>query len=284
MFVVCIIVILLLFLYFKIFKIPKLSCLNLITGAVKTGKSMLSFHFAKRTYRRVLFSWKLRKFLFGWWYKLRKKQFSEKPLFYSNVPVAGIPYVPFTDDLLLRKKRMAYKSVVWLEEVSLVADSMYFNNADDNERLLLFNKLFGHETYSGYCFYNTQSLKDCHHAIKRCLNSYFFIHSNFKIPFFVVMRVREMIHSEDDSMNVFNQDIEESLKFVVVPKRVWKQYDSHCYSVFTDNLPVVDNEKYIPIPKNPFKRAYLKANHLLTLKKYKTLNVEEFNKNESIKN
>lgn len=272
-FIVC----LLLFLYFRIFKIPKLNCITLCTGGVKTGKSMLSFHLAKRTYRRVLWSWKFRKFFLGWWYKIRKKPFPEKPLFYTNVPVAGIPYVPFTDKLLLRQERVAFKSVVWLEEVSLIADSMHFNNLTDNERLLLFNKLFGHSSHSGYLFYNTQALSDCHHAIKRCLNSYFFIHSNFKIPFFVIMRVREMIHSEDDSMNIYNSDIEDTMKLIVVPKRVWKQYDCHCYSIFTDNLPKVENVNYIPIPINPFKRAYLKANRLLTLKKYKTLNVEEFN-------
>ena len=79
------------------------------------------------------------------------------PLIYSNVPLA-MPYVPLTDDLLLRKKRFVYGSVIYVQEASLVADSQLIRDMDVNERLMLFNKLIGHETKGGVIIYDTQCI------------------------------------------------------------------------------------------------------------------------------
>lgn len=267
-----IVLVMALFLFLKLRKVPKCGSLTLITGGVKTGKSTLSIHLALRMYRKAKFRWRaymiLRKVL-------RFLPIREKPLFYSNVPIAGIDFVEVTDDLLLREKRFAYRSVVYIQEASLVADSQLFRDKDTNERLLYFNKLIGHETRGGSIIYDTQCIQDCHYAIKRSVSSYFWIHHNVKVPFFVLVYVREMFYSEDGSgVNVFNEDVEQTLLRIVIPKSIWKRFDAYCYSKMTDNLLVEKTTHFIPKRKFTMsmksKRAIslrLRTDKLICLKK-----------------
>ena len=248
----------------KLFKVPKIGCIGMVTGGVKCGKSMLSVWLAKRKYKSQVRKWKIRCFfrkIFA-----RKKPLPEKPLLYSNVKLAGVPYTLLTT--VTRKVRPAYGSVVYIQEASLLADSMAFKDMEVNERMLLFNKLFGHETHGGYLIYDTQSIQDNHYAVKRCINSYFWIHHNVKLPFFVLLFVREFFYSEDNS----TVNTVDSLKMIIIPKRVWKMYDAYCYSAFTDDLPVEKKERFTPIKL--FKKADLKTRKIITLKKFKT--IEEY--------
>ncbi len=225
----------LLYFYCKVRKVPKLGSLCLVTGGVKSGKSTLSVYLAIRSYKKEHFRWKV--------LNLLRRVFKfipvmEEPLLYSNVPLAGVPYVELTEDLLLRRKRFNYRSTIYIQEASLVADSMMFRDQDINDRLLYFNKLIGHETRGGRIIYDTQSIQDCHFAIKRSLSSYLWIHHNVKIPFFVLIYVRELFYSEDNnSINTFDEDVEKSLLLTIVPKSVWKKFDAYCYSKLTDHLP-----------------------------------------------
>ena len=222
------------------FKSLNVGSLALVTGGVKCGKSTLSVYIVLREYRRRLRRWKINHFF----YTITKlKIFDyEKPLLYSNVPLKA-EYVPITKDLLTRTKRFAYGSVIYLQESSLVADSMMFRNESFNEQLLLFNKLIGHETKGGICVMDTQSVKDNHMAVKRCLNSYFYVQKLVRwLPFFLVAFVRECRYSEDGSVvSVDTDDLDNSVKRVLIPKRIWKKFDTYCYSSLTDNLPVVDS-------------------------------------------
>lgn len=241
----------------------------MVTGGVKCGKSMLSVWLAKRKYKSQLRKWKIRKFFC----KVFRKPAPEKPLLYSNVKLAGVSYSLLTTDMILRKVRPAFGSVVYIQEVSLLADSMYFKDMEVNERLLLFNKLFGHESHGGYLIYDTQSIQDNHYAVKRCLNSFFWVHHNVKIPFFVLLYVREFFYSEDKStVNTVESDVEDNLKLILIPKKVWKMYDAYCYSAFTDGLPVQSGETFTPI--RPFKKADLKTRRLVSLKRFAT--IEEY--------
>lgn len=233
----------LLYFYCKVRKVPKLGSLCLVTGGVKSGKSTLSVYLAIRSWQREHFRWKVLIFL--------RRVFKfipqmEEPLLYSNVPLAGVPYVELTEDLLLRRKRFNYRSTIYIQEASLVADSMMFRDQDINDRLLYFNKLIGHETRGGRIIYDTQSIQDCHFAIKRSLSSYLWIHHNVKLPFFVLIYVRELFYSEDSSsVNTFEEDVEKTLLLTIVPKSVWKKFDAFCYSKLTDDLPVVSSQKKI---------------------------------------
>lgn len=266
-FLYIILVILLFWLYFKFFKLPKFGNMTLVTGGIKTGKSMLSVHFAIKTYKKHLRRYKIKCLLLNLGKKLKiKKALNtaniEKPLLYSNIPLT-CEYVPITRELLTREHRPNYKSVFYICEASLVADSMTYKDDLLNEQLLLFNKLFAHATRGGYIFYDTQSISDNHYAVKRCLSSYFYIHHMKKLPFFCVMYLREMTFSEDNNaVNVFETDVEETLKRVIVSKRVWKKYDCYCYSALTDNNFVESTLT---------KASNLKAENIVSFKKYKTL-------------
>lgn len=261
------------------FKAPKVGCMALVTGGVKTGKSTFAVYLAISNYKRVHKSWKIRAFF----QRKFNREVSEEPLLYSNVPLA-VDYVPITKEILTRQVRVRYGSVMYVSEASLLADSMLKMDMDINERLLLFNKLIGHETHGGMIIYDTQCIGDLHYSIKRCISEYFYIHHLEKrIPFVLCAKVREERYSDDKStMNVYNGDVEESLKKVLISKKVWKKFDSYCYAALTDDLPIAD--KVIRGDK-----GNLKTKDIVSFREYKTLpksvaNNAKNNKKESEKN
>ena len=250
-----------------ILKIPKCGNMVLVTGGVKTGKTTLSVRLVYKTWKKQVLKVRIQNLLGKTFKALRFKKFANYkkkplPLIYSNIPI-DLPYVPLTQELIKREERFVYGSVIYVCESSLLADSMSFKDEYVNEQLLLLNKLIAHETRGGYLFYDTQSIGDNHYAVKRCLASYFYIHHAVKIPFFVLMYVRELKYSDDNSaVNTFDDDIEEGLKLVVVPKSTWRMFDCYCYSALTDHLPV--NDKTV-------KPTSLKATSIITFKKFKHL-------------
>lgn len=234
---VIILVAAIIFLVWFIGKQKKLSidAITLVNGGVKTGKSTLSVHFAIKYYNKALLRWKIKSFL-------GKKV--EKPLLYSNIPLK-CDHVLLSNEVLQRTKRIPYGSVVYIGEFSLVADNKFFKNASalQNESLMLFIKLFGHETGgTGKMFIDTQCVSDLPIDVRRCLNRYIWIERSIRwIPFIVIMRVRELMYAEDNSsVNVFNNDVDEVVKTLVIPKSIWRKFDYTCYSVFTDDLEVSD--------------------------------------------
>lgn len=240
------------------FKLCKIGSLSLVTGGVKCGKSTLSTYMAISTYKAVKRKVKIKNFF----RKLFKKELIEEPLLYSNVPLA-FDYVQVTEDLLLRNKRFRYGSVILIQEASLLADSQLIRDMTINERLLLFNKLIGHETKGGCIIYDTQSISDCHYSIKRCLSNYFYIHHLVKwIPFFLVAYVQEFRYSDDNStISISEKDTEDTLKKVIIPKSTWRYFDCYNYSTFTDNLPV--EEKLV----NNDKKSNLKSRTIVSFRK-----------------
>ena len=256
-----------------LFKPPKIGNMVLITGGIKTGKTTLSVRTAYKTYKKNVRIWKIKKALGKVFKKLAPS--NEKPCLYSNIPLR-CPYVPLTTDLLERKTRFAYGSVCYICETSLVADSMSFKDNDVNERLLLFCKLFAHETKGGTLVLDTQSITDNHYAIKRCLSTYLHIYKTLKFPLlpFIIMFYEELFYSEDGTrINVRESDVTDCLHWCVVPKSTWKLFDRYCYSVLTDKNKVENAQKM------PHKRMSLKANKIISFKKYKSIS-EEFLENE----
>lgn len=243
------------------FKVPKVGSFALVTGGVKSGKDTFAVNLAWKTYKRVHRSWKIRSYFqraFG-------LKVDEEPLLYSSIPLA-VPYVPITHDLLMRKTRFRYKSVIYISEASLVADSQLCQNMTINELLMLFNKLIGHETKGGLIIYNTQSVSDLHYSIKRCVSEVFYIHHLEKrFPFIMCAKVREERYSEDGlSLNAYTDDVEASLKKVLISKKVWKKFDAYCFSSFTDDLPVEDTV-VCPDKEN------LKVREILSFRPWKTI-------------
>lgn len=276
------VIVILLILYLKLrVKRFKLDHLTLISGSLKTGKSALSLGLAYKEYKRNLRKWKINKFLTE---KIMHKSFSvEKPLFYSNIPV-GFDYVPLTFDIIERKKRLAYKSVCFIDEVSLLADSMSAFKCDNkskddiatfNDTLLVFIKLYCHETHNGSLYINTQSVCDLHYSFRRCMSRYLYIQSSINwIPFIRIMRVTELFYSEDNSsINSNIGDIEDNTRLMFQFKSIFKKYDRWCYSSFTDNLEKLDNIIQGCLLED------LKAEYVLTNRKLPTIyNVPTFSK------
>ena len=249
--------------WYKKFKFPKTNCIALISGSVKSGKTTFAVGLALSCYKRDHRVWAIRKFFCN----MLRREVPEEPLLYSNIPLS-VPYVPITQSLLLRETRPRYRSIFLINEASLVADSQLFKDQDINERLMFFNKLFGHETLGGKLIYDTQCIQDLHYSIKRCLSEYYYIHhTETRIPFFIYCVVREERYSEDGrAYNVYNDDLEESLKKVLIRKKVWKVFDAFCYSTLTDNKPVEAKE---------IASSDLKARNIVSFRNWRSLNEKE---------
>lgn len=221
---------------FKVIKVPSVA---LITGGVKTGKSLLSVYLSikdfKKRHRR-------------WWFitKILRKDV-EEPLYYTNVFITFgsskrkrkhkldrcIKYISL--DHLNRDIRFNYKSIIYIQECSLMADNMDFNNKERNIDLSLFNKLIAHETRGGGVYYDTQSVLDSHYSIKRVCSSYLFILRNVNFLLFHVLYVREMVNTEN-GVNNFTDDVEMTMRKVIIPFWYHHKYDRYEYSYLTDDL------------------------------------------------
>ena len=198
--------------YIKKVKHLKLGNFILITGGVKSGKTLLATSLAIKLYKKEYLRYRIAKFL-------HPKQDIEMPLIYSNLPL-NCDYVKLTTELLERQERFAYRSIILVSEASLVADSQNIKNMFTNNNLLLFNKLIAHETKGGRIIYETQSIEDCHYSIKRCISNYLYINSNISLPFFHMLDIRELVFENIGNVtNVFNNDaIEDTKKYFIRKK------------------------------------------------------------------
>lgn len=231
--------------YWRFFKVLKIKNIVFVDGALGTGKSFFSVALAVRLYKKQLRIWKLKKFLFpilGVAFKRFQNVRLEKPRLYSNINLRNVEFVHLNRDLMFRQQRFAYKSVVLIDEFSLMADQFTYKDREMSERLSLFFKLFRHETMGGYCVINSQSTSDLHYSLKYVLSDYLYIHHKSKFPFVTALCCQEMAYCGDANgmsvMNVRDRDVEESCKTMLVLNKYYKYYDSYCYSIFTDSCPV----------------------------------------------
>lgn len=232
-------VILLYIAYRKNFKVLNTPSVCLVTGGVKTGKSLLTVCLSMKAYRKAH-----RKWFFASRILHRKV---EEPLYYTNVYTTfGNGRKPHkldsrirrvTLESLLRQERFAYKSVIYIQEASLMADNMDFKNVDRNIDLSLFAKLIAHETRGGQLYLDTQSVLDVHYAFKRVSSTFLFIQKNVNFGLFHILYVREMINTEN-GVNNFDDDVDETTRKVLIPCWWHHRYDRYEYSYLTDSLNV----------------------------------------------
>lgn len=267
--ILCIILIVLIAMFYSKHKIIKCNSVLMITGAPKTGKSLLSVYLAFNFLFWARVKWCLNKsiyFMCGFDFK------RDFPQLYSNIPLKHpFGYIPITKDMLLRKEKINEKSVFYLGEFSLVANSRLgqkqgvkngVNYDNINEELLLFTKLCGHQ-FNGKVIIDSQTISDVHYSAKRVLSNYLYIHHSTNLLFHKILWVQEMLYSDDNStINVNDDDCEVNLKWLLIPKKIFKCYDYRCYSFFTDDLISDSNLVY---PKN------MKANNIVGFVDYKTL-------------
>lgn len=246
----------------------------LISGAVKTGKTLLSVHLAKKEYRRNVRNWHIKCFFLKLLGK-KKDELPLRPMLYSNIPLARVKFNVLTMKIILQKVRIPDKSVVLIDEASLLADSTLWNDKYINNKLMRFVKLFAHYSHGGKLIIDTQSISDLHFSFKRCMNNYLYIYSRTKFPFITIMKVREMLYSEDGSLtNNSNQDIELSMRTIIIWNRTYKDYDMYCYSAFTDMLPYQVKYNVKKMKKNDDMKCY----HLVSFQDF----AKEINKSMEV--
>ena len=228
--------------YRKHFKILKVPSVCLITGGVKCGKSLLSVKLSIKDFRSRHRKW--------WFFRhiLRDKK-KEEPMYYTNVQVSfgsikrKKPHrldrciKLCTLESLLRMERYNYKSVIYIQEASLMSDNMDFNNKTRNVDLSLYAKLIAHETRGGALYIDTQSVLDVHYAFKRVASTYFFIQKNLNLFLFHILYVREMINTEN-GVNTFQDDVDTTTRKVLIPFWYHYKYNRYEYSYLTDDLKV----------------------------------------------
>lgn len=261
-------VLIIIYWYVKHVKKLKISNVYFISGAVKTGKSFVSVALAVKTYKRNLLMFRLGYPFLRLKLHLRKEKYDEKvykPMLYSNIPLRFVKHNRFTKDILLRKVRIPNKSVILLDETSLLADSMLFKDNEINAELLLFFKLFGHYSHGGTLITNSQTIADNHFSLKRSIGRYLYVYNRTNFIFFTRIKGEEKIYSDDTtSMNVNVGDLEDSQKILVFRNKYYKYYDCYCYSIFTDGLTIqVDFDRPILT-----KRDSLKCDNLVTLQNF----------------
>lgn len=224
--------------------------LTLVSGGVKTGKTELCVALCLKQYRKQLRKWrkacrKARK---------RYEPLPEKPLLYSNMPIGknGFEYAPLTLDLITRKKRFRYGSVVYFNEVSFIAGSKDIKDDQLNDSLLQLFKLCAHETKGGYFFLDTQSPQDMHYTVKRSLSTYYYIYRRLTLPFVSLLWMRENILVDGENTVAIDTQVDtqdglaeggKKMYFRPILNKWWKYYDQYAYSALTDDLPVEDITK-----------------------------------------
>ena len=221
-------VIILLFWLSKKFKKLKLPNVFLVDGAPKTGKSALSLCLAHRVYMKNCFKWCIGK-AFYWLRYHTLTDYPLKPMFYTNIPV-GFTHNMLTREIIYLEVKVPPKSVIFIDEASLFADSQLIKDRKLNMKLTLFCKLIGHVTRGGTLAINSQQCSDLHYSFKRVLGRYLYIYDTIKFPFVSVSQVREMMYSDDTSIvNDINEDAELSMRKIFFFNGVYKRYDCFCY-------------------------------------------------------
>ena len=113
-----------LLIWFFVFKVKHLKTPDVfcIDGGVKTGKSLVTVMLSIKQYKRNLLKTRICNWFTKVFNKLRKfkgkpiKPLRDLPMLYSNMPLNNIKYNDLTLDIILRKVRIPYKSVVLIDE------------------------------------------------------------------------------------------------------------------------------------------------------------------------
>ena len=198
--------------------------------------------------------------------KITKKNIplKEMPLLYSNIPIrinSREMSVELTSDHLLLRERLAYKSVVLLDEIDAFANQFEYKHPNIIDNFNEFVRLFRHYTHNGYLVVNTQCSENMNLFIRRRLNTIFNL-MRFKVWFklFYTVKIRN-INISEEIKTIENDHAEDSYSTLFGLAFFSKKYDTHCYSVRYDSVDVVNDKLY--------KNNTLKKHDLLAVPKDK---------------
>ena len=231
------------FLYFFVIKpyTVRFDNLTLTTGTPGSGKSFFSVMWAITVYKSQVF--KVR--IYNLFHPRKKKPI---PRFYSNIGVRisrkEYSYKLTWQHLMLQKK-IVEGSVVFIDEVSLFLPQYDIENVN-RDTLVEFFTLFRHY-FGGYIFMNTQNLKKVNAIIRYCVSTVLHL-SQFRkffsiCPIMYSCKVRNLSVVED-TLNVVNENVEDSMRNLIGFFPLYKHYDSRTYSKRYDTVPSQVDVKY----------------------------------------
>ena len=242
----------------------------LLLGCVGAGKTSTAVYILNYSIKKAQGIWKRRTKFYSKIFKKMKDE--EQPLIYSTLPIyedrkKGVLhplYRPLTSEHLLRKRRFNFKSIVFIDEVSLLACSRDANNEKVSEYLHLWVKLIRQEMHGAYrnllgtypnVILTTQSKDDSHYAFDRSINNVVYILKSLNIPFFRIVWVRDLLLI-DSVVNNFNDSVkdDDSLRWYLVPTKIFNKYNSYALSFLTDNKPT-DNREPVVMDDGRFELA-----------------------------
>lgn len=219
---------------------PVIDNVSVFTGAPGTGKSKFMVDVALQKYRSNLLKVKLNnifiKFFNLFRKKSKKKDLLERPLLFSNIPIR-ISRKEFsrvlTQDIVLLQKRLPYRSVVVIDELSELANNQDWKNVFARYNLTEFVRFMRQYTLGGYLFMADQSSDDILVQLRRRVGKVYNMMSFRKIPLLNIgiSNVRHISISED--IKVIEEGHAESLKHNTswIPLFFYrKTYDTYAFS------------------------------------------------------
>lgn len=256
--IILIVVFILLFILWKRSKKFNFDSVVMINGCVGGGKSSLSVSIGLRSIRKAHHIWWRRTHLWCYMFPFMKNE--EEPFIYSNIPLYSNRkknilhrfYKPLTNTILNREERPHFKSVILIDESSLVATSLDYKDKNLSENLSIWLKLIRHELHGSYrnlfgsypnVIVNTQSKNDNHYSFDRCMNQVLYITKNINCFFFRIVYCRDLLLI-DSVQNNFDDDIKESLscRWFIMFRGIFNKYNSYAYSFLSDGFNISDKE------------------------------------------
>lgn len=242
-----------------------------VLGASGVGKTSTCVYKAKKYCNFANRLYSRRKWFYDKFKKGKYPKYFEQPLLYSTQPIYDNIkkgklykyYRPLTLDIIYRRKRPNYRSILFEGESSLIANSLDYKDIILSQQLSLHLKLLRQELRGSYrsifgrsypnMITETQSKNDNHFSYDRSITNVLYLCKSKTIPFFKIVWCRDLL-LVDSVENNFEDDVKEdkSIRWFLVPKRVFKWYDSFAYACLTDNLPKQDYKNNIYVFRNMF--------------------------------
>jgi len=209
------------------------------TGTLGSGKTFSAVKLAVKTYKRYMWSYRLNKIIRPW-----KK--IPKPKIYSNIPIKYKRKqwsTKIESSQLIFQRQFTGRPIVVIDEIGSIAGQNDYDN--DYVVNLLANRFvrFFRHTCNGRLIMTDQAVSSIYKGVRVRMGITYSL-SNFrkKYLFFYKTNCRTMEITDDSVSNVnIMNNAEVPYLFGFIGK-TFKQYDSRCYSILYDDLPILEKE------------------------------------------
>ena len=159
--------------------------------------------------------------------------------------------VDLTEDYLLLRNRLNYKSVVFIDEVGSFASQYEYNNPNIRNAFDEFVRLFRHYTKGGYLIVNDQCSENIVLTIRRRINTvYNLMHFVKWFGICYTVKIRNINISEEiKTIEEHNAEDNMRTKFGFMPIFT-KYYDTYCYSERYSSVTPGSFKTYVKLKKN----------------------------------